>query len=214
MVIYNVLRKSDFLSAIRSIYLQYFAVRRNKFGYIHSTAFYRQPILIKGVENMYLYEGTHILGNATILTTRAKVVFKKKSAAAEGLTIVTGTHLCPVGRFFMDITDEEKPSYMDKDVIIEEDAWLSCSVTILAGVTIGRGATVGAGAVVRKSVPPYAIVIGNPAKIVGFRFKPEDIIEHERALYPEDERLPLDLLRKNYDKYLINRIDEIKSITK
>lgn len=53
---------------------------------------------------------------------------------------------------------------------------------ILKGVTIGRGSVVGAGAVVTKDVPPYAIVGGNPAKVIRFRFTKEQIKEHEKIL--------------------------------
>ena len=55
------------------------------------------------------------------------------------------------------------------DIVIEDDAWLGVGVIVLDGVTIGRGAVVGAGAVVTESVPPYAIVVGVPARIIGYR---------------------------------------------
>lgn len=58
-------------------------------------------------------------------------------------------------------------------VIIQNDCWIGDNVTIMAGVIIHSGAVVGAGAVVTKNVPPYAIVAGNPAKIVGYRFEEE-----------------------------------------
>lgn len=139
---------------------------------------------------------------------------KKNSGSAEGLTVVTGNHFSEVGKFFMDITDTEKPEELDRDVVVEEDVWIASNVTLLAGVTCGRGSVIGAGSVVRKSIPPYSMVIGNPAKIVGFKFTPQEIIEHEKALYPENERLPFELLEKNYNKYYINRIKEIKDFLK
>lgn len=49
---------------------------------------------------------------------------------------------------------------------IEDDCWIGGNVTILPGVTIGRGCTVGAGAVVTKSLPPYSIALGAPARVV------------------------------------------------
>ena len=101
----------------------------------------------------------------------------------------------------------------DKDVIVDEDVWIGARVTILAGVHVARGCSIGSGTVLRKSTPPYSIVIGNPAKVVGFRFTPEEVIEHEKKLYPEEERLPLSLLEKNYEKYFLNRIKEIKQFT-
>jgi virginiamycin A acetyltransferase len=54
--------------------------------------------------------------------------------------------------------------------------WVGDNVTILEGVEIGNGAIVGAGAVVTKSVPPYAVAVGNPARVLRHRY-PEEIIE-------------------------------------
>lgn len=56
-----------------------------------------------------------------------------------------------------------------KPVTIADDVWIGSRVTILPGVHIGTGAVIGAGAVVSKSVPDYAVVVGNPAKIVKYR---------------------------------------------
>ncbi|MCX6924178.1 MAG: DapH/DapD/GlmU-related protein [Verrucomicrobia bacterium] len=72
------------------------------------------------------------------------------------------------------------------DVALGEGAYLIAS---LSGVRIGRGAVVGAGAVVTRSVPPYAIVAGNPARLLRFRWDVNTILEHERRLYPEGQRL-------------------------
>ena len=98
-------------------------------------------------------------------------------------------------------------------MIIDEEVWIGARVTILQGVHVRRGCDIGAGTVLRKSPPPYSIVIGNPAKVIGFRYTPEEIIEHEKNLYPEEERLPLSLLEKNYEKYFLSRIKEIKQFT-
>lgn len=80
--------------------------------------------------------------------------------------------------------------------------------------SIGRGAIIGAGAYVRSNVPPYAVVMGNPAKVVSFTLSPQEVIEQEKQLYPEDERLSLELLEKNYKKYFLDRASEIKSFIK
>jgi acetyltransferase-like isoleucine patch superfamily enzyme len=56
------------------------------------------------------------------------------------------------------------------DVIIGHDVWFGSGAFILSGVTIGHGAVVAARAVVTKDVPPYAIVGGNPASVLRFRF--------------------------------------------
>ena len=56
------------------------------------------------------------------------------------------------------------------DVIIGNDVWIGMNAIILSGVEIGNGAVIAAGSVVVKNVPPYAIVGGNPAKLIKFRF--------------------------------------------
>ena len=61
------------------------------------------------------------------------------------------------------------------DVIIGNDVWIGYGALILSGVKIGDGAVVGARAIVAKDVPPYAIVVGNPAKIIKYRFGPQQI---------------------------------------
>lgn len=61
-------------------------------------------------------------------------------------------------------------------ILIGNDVWIGDGVTILGGVRIGDGAVVAAEAVVTKDVPPYAIVGGNPARVIKYRF-PRDVIE-------------------------------------
>ena len=56
-----------------------------------------------------------------------------------------------------------------QEVVIEDDVWIGSRVMILAGVTIGRGAVIGGGAVVTTSIPPYAIAVGVPARVIGQR---------------------------------------------
>jgi len=60
-------------------------------------------------------------------------------------------------------------------IIVDNDVWIGNSVTIRQGVTVGSGAVIALNSLVVKDVPPYAIVGGNPAKIIKYRFKPQQI---------------------------------------
>lgn len=53
-----------------------------------------------------------------------------------------------------------------KPIAIEENVWIGESVCILGGVTIGKGSIIGAMSVVTRSIPPYSIAVGNPAKVI------------------------------------------------
>jgi acetyltransferase-like isoleucine patch superfamily enzyme len=56
--------------------------------------------------------------------------------------------------------------YDSKDVLLREGCWIGANTVILPGVTIGKNAVVGASSVVTKSIPDYAIAVGNPARVI------------------------------------------------
>ena len=66
-------------------------------------------------------------------------------------------------------------------ITVGHDVWIGARATILGGVTIGNGAVIGAGSIVTRDIPPYAIAVGNPARVIRYRFAPE-IIERMQAL--------------------------------
>jgi acetyltransferase-like isoleucine patch superfamily enzyme len=59
-----------------------------------------------------------------------------------------------------------KQDITTKAIILEEDVWIGTSCVILQGVTIGKGAVIGAGSVVNKSIPPYEVWAGVPARFI------------------------------------------------
>jgi len=65
-----------------------------------------------------------------------------------------------------------KQGWEYKPVVIEDDVWLAANVFVMPGVTIGHGTIVSAGSVVTKSMPPFAIVAGNPGRVIGWRKRP------------------------------------------
>lgn len=81
------------------------------------------------------------------------------------------------------------------DIIVQDDVWIGRNAIILSGVTIGQGAVIGAGSVVTKSVPPYAIVAGNPAKLIRYRFSKQIIKELMKLDFKE---LTIEDYKNNY----------------
>lgn len=190
-----------------------------KMGYCGENVTIDPSVCVTNIHNLYMYDNTIISGDSRIDCTRAKFIMKRNSGAGRGFTVITGNRMFIVGRWFIDITDEDKDRHplgekYDRDVIVNEDVLITANVTLLSGVVIGRGAIIGAGSVCRFDIPPYAIVIGNPAKVVGFKFSPDKIIEHEEGLYRKEERLSLQYLEENYKKYFLSRIHEISEFAK
>lgn len=91
------------------------------------------------------------------------------------------------------------------DVIIGNDVWIGINAMILSGVEIGDGAVIGASSVVAKDVPPYAIVAGNPARIIRMRFD-DDIIE--KLLKIRWWNWDLQRIKENMPLLLSNDVEE------
>lgn len=66
-------------------------------------------------------------------------------------------------------TPMNKQPHKKEPIIIEDDVWIGAGAIILKGVKIGTGAVIGAGSLVTKNIPPYAIALGSPAKVVKYR---------------------------------------------
>lgn len=157
---------------------------------------------MKGLHNLSVGDGTSIPKGSVFYCTQAPLTIGKKVIFGPRPTIITGDHRIDIiGKYIIDVTDEEKKSLRvkveglkinddgsingspyDLPVVIEDDVWVGANVTILKGVTIGRGSVVAAGAVVTRSCPPYSIIGGVPAKVLKMRFTPEEIEEHERRV--------------------------------
>ena len=199
------LRRSTLISGLYFLYRDYFGdLRRSRFGFIADDVTLMPPLRIANPKNVFLY-GDNGLRNADIMATYAKFIMKPHSGAAEGLRVRTGNHAMVLGRFYRSIKKGEKPLGLDKDVIVESDVWIGSNVTILAGVTIGRGCTIGASSLVNKSTPPYCVVAGVPAKPIKFKWTIDEILEHEKVLYSENERYTREELEKIFAETKINK---------
>lgn len=142
-------------------------------------------------DGTYSYETITVGDNVTLgarptlLATRSTIRIGNNVMFGPGVTVRGGNHRFDiVGLPINAVTDEMKLPEDDLGVVIEDDVWVGGGATILAGVTVGRGSVIGGSAVVTKSIPPYSIAVGNPARVVKQRFGAEDILKHENILYP------------------------------
>jgi maltose O-acetyltransferase len=104
--------------------------------------------------------------SGTFIDSRGGVYIGEGSGLADHCTIITSNHRYRnAKRIPFDNVVDLKP------VIIREFVWVGWDVMIMAGVEIGEGAIIGGGSAITKNVPPLAIMLGNPAKIIGYRSK-------------------------------------------
>lgn len=182
---------------------------KKELGYLDSSAHIDMPDSCSCPSKIFLYKNTCIRNHSRFIISKygdnGKFIMKDNSGAAVGLTVITGNHN---NSFIGDTvyTSAAKGNDVDKDMIVNEDVWIGANVTLTCGTELGRGCIIAAGSVViGQKIPPYAIAAGNPCKVIGYRFTPEQIIKHESLMYPEDKRLPFQKLQKNYQKYFDNR---------
>lgn len=132
----------------------------------------------------FVYVGRHSYGHD-------KAVLFKPSAAAplkigNFCSIANATvFLCDANHALNEVTtfpirkilkNEAHEPGPKRGITVGHDVWIGYGATILGGVKISDGAIIGAGSVVTKDVEPYAIVAGNPARFIRYRF-PKDVID-------------------------------------
>lgn len=181
----------------------YAFLRKEEFGAIGQSVVLGNPVRVGVPSQVFLSDQVNLRFGLTIINTASeRVCVGKYSVIGPQCTIVTNSHCATVGVPMFQLT-ESHINDKSGDVIIKEDVWIGARCTILAGVTIGRGAIVGAGTIVSKNIPPYAVVVGVPARIIGSKFTRSGVINHEKQLYPEECRLSSDAVNKLFDNYYL-----------
>ena len=108
---------------------------------------------------------TYIGENNNIRASGGKIIIGNNCLISQNVSIIASNH---------SIRKEElliKQGWVEKNngVIIGDDVWIGANSVIVPGVKIGTGAVIGSGSIIVKDVPEYAIVVGNPGKIIKYR---------------------------------------------
>lgn len=126
--------------------------------------------LISSFAMLRTYGGTIEIGHSSFVNSFTVLYGHGGLTIGNGCLIGPQVTIVPVNYGFQDRSVPfrlQTPSL--KGIVIEDDVWIGAGATILDGCIIGKGSVIGAGAVVTKSVEPYAIVAGVPAKKIAIR---------------------------------------------
>ena len=146
-------------------------IKKSRFATCGKKVIIGKGLSVAGYSNIYVEDNVSIGPGAVIFCTRAKIKIKSHVMFGPNVTLITGGHRTDICYRYMDeITDDEKRSEDDQDIVFCGDNWVGANATILKGVEVGEGAVIAAGAVVTRDVPPYSIVGGVPAKVIRMRF--------------------------------------------
>lgn len=104
------------------------------------------------------------LGINTVIYSSGSIEIKDNVLIAADCYIIDSNHGIAKDKLIV-----EQTSICKGPVVIEEDAWLGAGAKVLSGVHIGKGAVIGAQALVNTDIPDYAIAVGVPAKVIGYR---------------------------------------------
>ena len=151
-----------------------------------------------------------------VLTSATRINVGKYCSIAPGVVFVVGRHpienvsTYPFRARFVEGGKVEDEMASAEFISIGNDVWIGSRAMIVANVKIGHGAVIAAGSVVYRSVPPYAIVGGVPAKIIRRRFNPDQVQKLLKIAWwdwPEERiaanidlfyRAPDEFIRKHY----------------
>lgn len=176
---------------------------KSRYGLLESSALLKKPRIIAEPANVFIHKFSRLQSDSRILNYTGRFILKPYAVCSDNLLVITGNHVPTVGipQYFLGsshINDKER------DVVVEEGAWVGANVTLLSGVTIGRCAVVAAGSVVKTKVPPYAVVSGNPAKIIASTFSVEQIIEHEKIVFAPEDRMEINDIEMLFSTFFVD----------
>lgn len=134
---------------------EYAQILKNIFGdNIGEDSYVAAPLNGAALENLKI--GNNVFINANLLAmARGGITIEDDVQIGGNVSLLSNNH---------DVYDREV--LLCKPIVIRKGVWIGANAVVLAGVEVGKYAVVGAGAVVTKDVPDYAVVVGNPARVI------------------------------------------------
>jgi len=133
---------------------------------IRSNCELSQGVILKAYGGEISIKQNTFIGEYAVLYGHGGIEIGENTLIAMHTCIVSSNHTVP---------DQETLIRSQPDILmpvkIGNDVWIGAGAKILGGITIGDGCVIGAGAVVTKGLPPFAMAVGVPAKIIGYRQK-------------------------------------------
>lgn len=130
----------------------------------------KHTVLGQGIELYCLGDAYFEIGESTSIGSYSRISGLGPVKIGRNCLIAPHVGIFPSNHNYLDL---DRPinaqGFNFKGIEIGDDCWLGSGVKVLDGVTIGEGCVVGAGAVVNKSLPPYSLAVGVPAKVIGNR---------------------------------------------
>lgn len=174
---------------------------RSALGSAGANANIQKPCYVTSPKTIHMEENTVIRRGATILNNHHEHIYiKKYTVISTNCTIVTNNHKSTVG-IPQCLLGASHVNDVSRDLTIADDIFVGANVTIMSGGDLGRGCVIGACSLVTKPIPPYAIAVGSPDRVVGVKFTIDQILKHESILYPPEERMSREELEALFDKY-------------
>ncbi len=165
------------------------------------------------LSRQHYLEGTIKIGKNVILAKNVFIDYSGDVIIEDGVKISADVKIESHGH--ASYANAQQTGAYKTPLHIEKNVRIGTGTIIMEGCKrIGKEARIGAGSVIRSNIPPYAIVIGNPAKIIGFALSPEELETYEEGMYTTEERTNIDQFKKIYERYLSSRSKDIIKLLK
>lgn len=165
------------------------------------------------LSRQHYLEGTIKIGKNVILAKNVFIDYSGDVIIEDGVKISADVKIESHGH--ASYANAQQTGAYKTPLHIEKNVRIGTGTIIMEGCKrIGKEARIGAGSVIRSNIPPYAIVIGNPAKIIGFALSPEELETYEEGMYTTEERTNINQFKKIYERYLSSRSKDIIKLLK